>query len=102
MTLEIELKDINGNEIKEGSKVCAYVQDYVEMYHYRSDDAPIVVLDHTKPKPIKDVPLFIGKVVWNNEQLAFEILIEKMMTDWNPIPSSIKMGGGAYAYELIN
>ena len=102
MTLNIDIKDINGRDIQIGSEVCAYARNHSEVLIDKINGIAVVELDITKPKPIADLPLFIGKVVWNKEQLSLEILIEKMMTDWDPIPSSVQMGGGSYAYELIN
>lgn len=101
MTIEIELKDINGKALAEGSRVCAYAQDYAEISRDESGCIPVIEVDQSKPKPIIDVPLFIGQVVWNPEQLAFEIVIENMMVEWNTNPSRVRMGGGNYAYELI-
>lgn len=101
MKIEIALKDINGKALAEGSRVCAYAQDYAEISRDESGGIPVIEVDHAKPKPIKDVPLFIGRVVWNPEQLAIEIAIEEMLVEWATSPSRVRMGGGNYAYELI-
>lgn len=101
MKLEIELKDINGSPIEIGDKVCAYAQEYAEVSRDESNGVPVIELDRARPKPIRDVPLFIGRVVWDAEQLAFEIAIEKLMVDWEAQPSSVRMGGGHYVYELV-
>lgn len=101
MTITVELNDINGTPLSEGSKVCAYAQEYAEISRDDSGDIPIIEVDHARPRPIKDVPLFIGRVAWDAEQLAFEIVIEKMMVKWESEPCRVRMGGGHYAYELI-
>ena len=103
MTIEFQLTDINGSPLKEGSRVTAYGQDYEEISRDDSDPScPIIEEDHSKPKPIKDVPLFQGIVVWNPEQLAMEIVIEKMMVKWETKPCRVRMGGGSYVYELVS
>ena len=101
MTIEIEIKDIDGNPIVEGSRVLAYAQDYEEVSRDESGNIPVIEVDHTRPKPIKDVPLFIGCVVWNPEELALEIAIEKMLVKWQTNPSRVRMGGGNYEYGLV-
>ena len=101
MTIEIEIKDIDGKTINEGSRVCAYAQDYAEISRDESEGVPVVELDHTRPKPIKDVPLFVGRVFWNAEELAVEIAIEKLLVKWEHAPAYVRMGGGNYAYGLI-
>lgn len=101
MILTVIIKDINGHEIVEGSRVCAYEQNYVEVSRDESGLVPIIEVDSSRPIPVKDVPLFIGHVRWDDEQLCFMVVIEKMMVDWNPAPCSVHMGGGSYTYELM-
>lgn len=101
MTIEVTIRDINGAIIKEGSRVCAYEQRYAEVSRDESGPVPIVEVDISRPMPIKDVPLFIGRVRWSHEHLAFEIAIEKMLVDWVSPPCSVRMGGGSYAFELM-
>lgn len=102
MTIHLDLKDINGQPLDHGSRVVAYAQEYEEVSRDESDPScPIVEEDHDKPRPIKDVPLFIGRVMWNPEQMAVQVRIEKMMVKWECEVSSVRMGGGGYAYELL-
>lgn len=100
MTLKLDIKDINGKDIEIGSRVYAYAQNYTETLLDEINGVEIIEIDITKPRPIADVPLFIGQVIWNSEELAFEIRVEKILADWEIKPAYIRMGGGMYAYEL--
>lgn len=102
MTLIIDVRDMNGVPISEGNRVCAYAQEYDEISRDEVGGIPVVEVDHGRPKPIKDIPLFIGRVEWSPDQLAFEIAIEKMMVKWEAVPCRVRMGGGQYAYELVD
>lgn len=102
MNFQILFKDINGSDINLGDRVCAYAQDYDEVDRQYLHGVLVVELDSTKPKPIKDIPLFIGKVRFNEEELYVEVLIEKMMVEWENPPCSVRMGGGFYVYELMS
>lgn len=100
MKLEIELNDVNDKPINIGDRVIAYEQAYkiIEVGYYDELDR-VVVVDMEKPLPTKDIPLFIGKVAWNKDDLCLELIVEKLLADWEPKPATIKMVNG-YAYEL--
>ncbi len=102
MNIEVQVKDINGNEINLGDRVYAYAQNYAEISRSEPDEGGIQVveLDTSKPKPIQDVPLFVGVVAWSEDMLALEIVIEDILVEWGSSPSRIRMGGGCYVYEI--
>lgn len=103
MNLQIQIKDINDRDINIGDRVCAYAQNYSEISRSDPDEGGIQVveLDTSKPRPIQDVPLFIGTVAWSEDMLALEVVVERILAKWDSNPSRIRMGGGCYAFELM-
>lgn len=96
--IPIGLDDNFGNPIYRDDEVIAYGQEYEEI----ALAGDVVEVDADKPRPVADVPLFRGFVRWDEDQLAYVVEVTEIMGDWELKPSSIRMGGGAYAYELVN
>ena len=49
---------------------------------------------------MKDVPLFVGIVKWDQEQLALLVFIEKILVEWECDIATVRMGGDNYHFEL--
>lgn len=103
MTLTFDLRDLNGRSVNLGDKICAYAQEY-EVTHREETpgETPVECLDTTRPKPFKDVPLFIGRVVWSDAALALEVKIEEVMVRWEIKPASVFLGGGQFVFEVLD
>jgi hypothetical protein len=76
MNIEFSLKDINGEELELGDLVWVYNQDYEEVGREEDEDGTVVEIDITRPRPVADIPVFIGKLVWQEDlyQLDLEIV----------------------------
>lgn len=94
--------DLQGRPLKLGDKVIAYAQRYAEKSRDDSHGIPIVELDIAQPKPVSDVPLFRGTVAWDPHGLAYIANIDEMLILWDIVPAFVHLGGGAYAYEIID
>lgn len=101
MIITCECKDINGVPIELGSKVCVYAKDYEIRSSEMSGDIEIIELDIEKPKPLKDVPLMMGTVIWEENQMAVLVHVDKMLVEWEAPPGAISMDFYNYAFEVI-
>lgn len=100
MRIETEINDINGTPLQLGDTVLAYAQEYEEVSRDESCGVPIAQVDTARPKPLKDVPLFKGRIEWDAEQMALQIRIEQVLVNWEPKPAVVQMGG--YVYEKLD
>lgn len=101
--LRIEIRDINGTPIVAGSRVCVYPQEYAVISRSNTEygETPTALVDSRRPLPIKDLPLFIGRVRWNQYLLAFDVAVEQVLgATLGQV--SVTMGGGNYAYEVLD
>lgn len=77
MTITTSFKDIDGRDINLGDKVFVFSQEYEVIEEDYSDGVPVIMVDFSKPLPIKDVPLFLGRVEWCDDRKALIVRVEK-------------------------
>lgn len=98
--VEVVLLDIHGAPVREGDEVLLYAQNYASTL-IKDGVPPIYEEDHTKPKPVADVPLVRGTVVWSVDMLAWGVRVSWTTPSWGNPPCWMRLGGGSYAVELI-
>lgn len=106
----IGLKSLSGLEILEGSTVAVYAQKYkVTSVHNDGEEgtARVVEIDQSKPLPVADIVLAHGHVYWSVHDLAWRCRLVWLCPEWHdrengPSPVDIGMGGGHYAFEIID
>ena len=91
------MKDINGTYITVGSKVFVYQQ----RYESQQDEDGVWLVDQSKPLPVTDVPLASGVIEWDDDLLSYIVRYDWTCDSWNG-KAGAQMGGGNYAYELID
>ncbi len=101
----IGLNDISGRPIHEGDDVLIYAQHHETKAVLDDGDGspPVHLLDATKPKPVADVPLAAGTVIWSEHELAWIVMIHWVCDAWAKAPgrpASLHMGGISYAFEV--
>lgn len=90
------MKDMHGNRLTQGDTVLVYPQ----RYERQREAGGVWVVNQTKPLPVADVPMAKGRVVWDEDLLAWIVRYEWVCADWNGKAGAL-MGGGEYAYERI-
>ena len=103
MTIHVEVNDINGQPLALGDEVVAYALEYAEVSRDESWGIPVIEVDSSRPKPLRDVPLFRGRIVWDAGRLDLEVEILEtleMFVEWETKPSRVRMAG--YLYERIH
>jgi hypothetical protein len=100
MKIEFELKDINGEDLQLGDLVWVYRQDYEEIGREEDEGGLCIEIDITKPRAITDVPLFIGKLVWQEDLYQLDLEVCEVVDDVYRNLGSISLGIG-YALEKM-
>ncbi len=102
MNIQTSFQDINGTEIELGSRVCVYPQQYHTISSKKVDaDITIEEIDITRPKPLKDTPLYIGVVQWCDYDMAVIVKVTETLVQ-NPIGiASFQIGRSGYTYEVL-
>jgi len=90
------IRDMHGNELREGDKVLVYYQ----RYERHLVTGGIWSVDQTKPVPGLDVPQARGVVQYDEHLLAWVVRYEWTCNEWNGKAGAM-MGGGEYAYEKL-
>ena len=90
------MKDIHGKRLIEGDTVLVYPQ----RYEREREAGGVWVVDQTKPLPVADVPAARGRVVWDEDLLAWIVRYEWVCAEWKG-KAAAQMGGGEYAFERI-
>lgn len=83
-----------GEYIREGDLVIAYPARYPE----KTREDGVVELDVTQAPTAPDTPQFAGCVVWDEDELAWEVETCWVRPDWEPRPSRIRLGGPSYVF----
>lgn len=76
-----------------------YAQNYAATL-IEGGDVPIHEEDHTKPRPVADVPLMRGVVKWSKDMLAWTVDVLWATPAWENPPCNVHLGGGSYAVEV--
>lgn len=107
--IKTELLDINGTPLRLGDYVIAYAQDYEEVKptvrihdpaEIVTDTLKVVELDDSKPKPVKDVPLFVGHIDWDDYGKSIIVRLHKSMTPMELQPAHARFCD--YLFEKID
>ena len=96
--------DINHKSIKEGDEVYLYAKEYQKTElspSWEIESQKIYELDIKSPKPIKDIILARGQVIWDTFTLSYMIKYLWTCPQWNSGISSCQMGGDNYVYEIV-
>jgi hypothetical protein len=100
MTIEVDVRDINGAPLHIGDKVMAYAKEFeIRRRETLGGGTRVVEVASERPKPVKDVPLFAGRIVWSADTLSLQVRIEKMYVHWESRLSSVSMSH--YLYERV-
>jgi hypothetical protein len=91
------MKDIHGNALTAGDTVLVYAQRYERV----REAGGVWVVNQTRPLPVADVPMAKGRVVWDEDLLAWMVRYEWTCETWSG-KAAAPMGGGEYAYEKLN
>ena len=91
------MKDIHGNTLAEGDAVLVYPQ----RYEREREAGGVWVVNQARPLPVVDVPMAKGRVVWDEDLLAWVVRYEWVCEAWTGKAAAM-MGGGEYAYEKLN
>ena len=90
------MRDIHGKRLMQGDIVLVYPQ----RYEREREAGGVWVVDQTKPLPVADVPMAKGRVVWDEDALAWIVRYEWVCAEWKG-KAAAQMGGGEYAFEII-
>jgi len=90
------VRDIHGKRLTRGDIVLVYPQ----RYERQREAGGVWVVDQTKPLPVADVPAARGRVVWDEDLLAWIVRYEWVCAEWKG-KAAAQMGGGEYAFERI-
>lgn len=105
MTIEAEIRDMNGAPLVLGQRVRVYEQRYAVAGRDEACGVPVVTVDSGRRLPVADVPLFEGVLRWNEFEAMVEITVERLWAwgadDGMPTPTAVKFGGASYAVEAI-
>ena len=91
------MKDIHGNTLTAGDTVLVYPQ----RYERQRETGGVWVVNQARPLPVADVPMAKGRVVWDEDLLAWIVRYEWVCEAWTG-KAAAQMGGGEYAYEKLN
>lgn len=95
-----DLRTRDGHLLQLGDRVVGYAQRY-ESREVNTDGACLIVeADRTKDPVIPDIPAFTGVIEWDAEMLRLVVRVEDVHIEWDPAPSTVMAGGGAYAFDL--
>ena len=75
------LKDIDGQELQLGDRVFAFEQEYESVVVEEDEDISIVEIDRSKPLPLLDVPLYIGRLTWDPEFMQVMVKVERTLVE---------------------
>jgi len=90
------VRDMHGNTLAEGDKVLVYPQ----RYEREREAGGVWVVNQARPLPVADVPMAKGRVVWDEDLLAWVVRYEWVCREWSG-KAGAQMGGGEYAFERI-
>ena len=91
------MRDIHGNTLSAGDTVLVYPQ----RYEREREASGVWVVNQARPLPVADVPMAKGRVVWDEDLLAWVVRYEWVCEAWKG-KAAAQMGGGEYAYEKLN
>jgi uncharacterized phage protein (TIGR01671 family) len=97
------LLDANGKDIFEGDIVFGYAARFSTSLISDPDDdlnLPVYEVDHDKPLPTPDIPLFKATVKWNEAFAGLWLYYLEKQKDWGSANSTILVDK-EYIYEVV-
>jgi hypothetical protein len=88
---------MHGNTLTAGDTVLVYPQ----RYERERGASGVWVVNQARPLPVADVPAARGRVVWDEDLLAWVVRYEWVCEAWSG-KAAAQMGGGEYAYEKLD